>query len=329
MAQANSGDDAPRRILVVDDDPQTAGLVRDWFRGKPYEIHHAPNGNAALRLVSGVHPDVILLDLKMPGLDGISVAQRLKENQATRDIPVILLTACRNVNAKVDAFNAGADDYITKPFEVEEVEARIVSILRKRGMMLGLQSEVRNLTTNNIELEKALIVDEKTGLFNFREFQRKLQEEWQRAERYATPLSLVFLDLDFFKRVNDTLGHPAGDEVLREFAMLVTGGARANDVAARYGGEEFALILPHTDATMGRRVAERIVAAVSEFVFLAEQTPARITVSAGVATYPCASGIRSVDELVRAADVALYRAKDAGRNRVALYHVESENGVKP
>jgi two-component system cell cycle response regulator len=124
------------------------------------------------------------------------------------------------------------------------------------------------------------------------------------------------LDLDHFKRVNDSLGHQAGDRVLREFATLVAGGARANDVAARYGGEEFAVILPHTDAAMAARVAERIRTAVREFVFLEDEQPVRVTVSAGVATYPSTPDLDSADALLRAADLALYAAKESGRDRV-------------
>ncbi len=310
--------ESQHRILVIDDDPETARLMRSWYAGRPFEIIDAGNGEAGLeKAAAPQRPDLILLDLKMPGIDGLEVAARLKRDRTTRNIPVILLTACRDVNAKVGAFNAGADDYVTKPFEFPEVDARIESMLRRREMLTSLESKVENLTTTNDQLEKLLMVDEKTGLFNFREFQRRLHEEWQRAERYSTPLSLVLLDLDHFKNVNDTLGHPVGDRVLKEFALLVTGGARANDVAARYGGEEFAVILPHTDGEMAARVAERIRAAVREFVFASDEVPTRITVSAGVATFPSeGTEIRSVDDLVRASDRALYAAKDAGRDRV-------------
>jgi len=154
-----------------------------------------------------------------------------------------------------------------------------------------------------------------TGLHNFRAFQQRLKEEWNRAKRYEIPLSLILFDLDRFKEVNDSRGHLAGDQVLKEFAMLVTGGARANDVAARYGGEEFAIILPHTDAERAMRVAERIRQAVSEFVFLADSRPLHITVSGGVATYHASPDLKSVDDLVGVADKALYRAKKSGRNR--------------
>jgi diguanylate cyclase (GGDEF)-like protein len=302
--------------LVVDDDPQTAGLVRKWYAGQPVEIFDASDGTTGLRLAAEKGPHLILLDLRMPGLDGVSMARQLKADPRTRAIPVIMLSACRNLESKVDGFAAGVDDYVTKPFEFAEVDARIRTMLRKHEFLAGLQSQVSDLTADNEQLEQLLQTDEKTGLFNFRAFQRRLTDEWQRAERYAVPLSLVFLDLDWFKSVNDTLGHQAGDSVLKEFATLVAGGARASDLAARYGGEEFAVILPHTDGAMAVRVAERIRRAVAEFVFLADETPTRITVSAGVATFPTSTDVDSVDALVRAADRALYLAKDLGRNRV-------------
>jgi len=163
------------------------------------------------------------------------------------------------------------------------------------------------------------VLDEKTGLHNFREFQRRLRAEWKRSERYSIPLSLVLFDLDHFKQVNDSLGHQAGDRALQEFATLVTGGARANDVTARYGGEEFAMILPHTDGEMAVLVAERIRRAVSEFVFFEESGRLHITVSGGVATYHGSPDIKSVDDLVRAADKALYQAKSRGRNCVVQH----------
>ena len=308
-----------RRILVIDDDPETGRLVRTWYRAHPFEILEAPDGEAGLRLAQERAPDVILLDVRMPGQDGVSVARRLQDSPATRTIPIFLLTACRDVETKVAAFAAGAHDYVTKPFDCEEIDARIRNLLRHQDALRGLQSELSSLRTDNDRLEQRLMLDDKTGLFNFREFRRRLREEWDRAERYRTPLSVIFLDLDDFKRVNDTLGHQAGDRALVEFATLVSGGARSSDIAARYGGEEFAIILPHTDGPMGMRVAQRILAAVREFVFLEDLEPTHLTVSGGVATYPADPGIDSMDALVRAADRALYRAKDAGKDRVVLH----------
>jgi len=305
-----------QRILVIDDDPNTAKVVASWFAKDPYEVLSAEDGESGLKLARSRRPDLILLDLRMPGIDGFTVAGELKGDPETQAIPVIVLTACRDVEAKVQAFSTGTDDYVTKPFDFEEVDARIRSMLRRRELLSGLESTIKDLSDTNRQLEQLLMVDEKTGLYNFREFRRRLREEWARASRYQTPLSLVFLDIDDFKKLNDSLGHQAGDRVLAEFATLVAGGARANDVAARYGGEEFSIILPHTEATMAVRVAERIRHAVSDFVFLEDEKPSRITVSAGVATYPSSANIRSVDDLVRAADVALYQAKDQGKNCV-------------
>lgn len=318
MSEQTTGSKKQARIpklLVVDDDPATAQLIRQWFADS-MEVLDAPDGRRGLEQAFKIRPDLLLLDLRMPGLDGIAVAQQLKSDSRTRAIPIVVLSARRDTESKVEAFSAGADDYMTKPFEVQEVEARVRSMLRKREALLNMELTVRDLTSTNERLEQLLMVDEKTGLYNFREFQRRLKAEWSRAERYGVPLSLVFFDLDHFKEINDTLGHPAGDKILAEFSMLATGGARANDIAARYGGEEFAVILPHTELEMALRVAERIRRAVDAFTFNADEKPTHVTVSGGVATYPGGKGIDSMDALVRSADAALYRAKDEGRNRV-------------
>ncbi|MDH3591950.1 MAG: diguanylate cyclase [Planctomycetota bacterium] len=306
----------PRRLLVIDDDPSTAEVVRGWYAmSNDMVVDSAPDGQAGLDAIAKRTPDLVLLDLCMPGVDGIEVSRRLKGDVATRAIPIVLLTAMRDIDHKVRAFEAGVDDYVTKPFEFAEVDARIRTLLATRRRMEKLESTVLTLQSTNSELEELLIVDEKTGLYNFRHFQRKLRDEWSRHERYGTPLSLVLFDLDDFKQLNDTAGHPAGDLALREFATLVLGGARSTDIAARYGGEEFAVILPHTDGPMAQRVAERIRSAVESFTFIEDESPRPMTVSAGIATVPDSS-IDSMDDLIRAADRALYRAKDQGKNRV-------------
>ncbi len=305
-----------RKILVIDDDPETCRMLRANFAGKPMEFHGALSGEDGIRKAVEIQPDVILLDLIMPGIDGIEAADRLKGDSRTALTPVIFLTSCRSTEHKVKAFSAGADDFMTKPFDFDEVEARIGSQLTRRDLLLGLNLKIDHLTGNKLELEHRLTLDDKTGLCNFREFRRKLREEWMRSERYGAPLSLVMFDLDDFKRFNDTYGHPAGDVALQEFATLLNGGARATDMVARYGGEEFAMILPHTDIIMATRVAERIRAAVADFQFNSGVAPAKMTVSGGVAAYPTTGAVDSVDSLVEHADRALYRAKELGKNRV-------------
>jgi two-component system, cell cycle response regulator len=318
MPGPSPGFEEATRILVVDDDPETANLLRTWFREEPYEIFEARDGREGLSLAVREMPDIILLDLRMPVLDGHEVARGLKANPVTAGIPIILLSVSGLTEDKVEAFAAGADDYVVKPFAFEEVDARIRAMLRKRELYLTLETTARDLRTSNAQLEVLAVEDEMTGLANFRAFKQRLSEEWQRAMRYRHPLSLVFFDLDDFKRLNDTFGHPVGDRALKEFGILVQGGARVTDLAARYGGEEFSMILPHTAGAMAARVAERIRAAVQEYLFVPEDGPARLTVSAGIATYPSHPDVDSAEALVRAADRALYRAKDRGKNRVVV-----------
>jgi two-component system cell cycle response regulator len=317
-----------RTILVIDDDPETSRLVSSWFAGKPYEIVPAHEGRTGIELALRNKPDLILLDIKMPGVDGLTVARHIKHNTETRAIPIILLTACRDVNSKVEAFAVGADDYITKPFHLEEVDARIQALIKRRDFLSGLETTIRHLQDDNEEMERLLVTDEKTGLFNFREFRHQLRSEFLRSERYGDPLSLVLLDIDDFKQINDTLGHQAGDQALAELATLVAGGARKTDMAARYGGEEFAVILPHTDSAMAHIVAQRTRAAIAEFIFLRHTTPIRLSVSAGVATYPTSEGTDTVDALVRAADVAMYEAKKKGKNLVVTAPMSKKSPVR-
>ena len=291
------------RILVVDDEAATAKMVRDWYRHRPFVILEASSGEEGLLRAHTDEPDIILMDLMMPGINGFEACQRLKADPETDSVPVVLLSADHNPLTKKRGFDeAGIDDYIEKPFNFEELDARIRAMIRARKRMLELRASAR--------------VDELTRLANYRVFSQRLHEEWLRSVRYPAPLSLVMLDLDDFKKVNDTYGHLAGDRVLREFALLVEGGARATDVAARYGGEEFGLILPHTDRELAFRVAERIRRAVEAAVFVHDERPLSVTVSAGVATVTSPAELKSPEELIALADKALFAAKKAGKNRV-------------
>jgi diguanylate cyclase (GGDEF)-like protein len=314
-----------RTILVVDDDPATARVVRKWYDNQPFEILDAPEGKSGLETAAEIRPDLILLDLRMPGVDGIEVARKIRSDPRTRAIPVLLLSACKDVGSKLEAFSAGADDYVTKPFEFQELDARIQVLLSRREMLAGLESRIRDLNHHNEELEQLLVVDERTGLYNLRYFQQKLREEWSRADRYGGPLSLILFDLDDFSRINERYTHLGGNAALEQFATLLRGGARATDVAARYGGEEFAVILPHTDGPMAARVAERVREAVEGFGFTYDRQRLRFTVSGGIATFPSTAGVDSTDSLIHAADTALFEAKRAGKNRIVTAAADSSS----
>ena len=307
------------KILIVDDDPEAALLFRTWFKDDgPYEILDAPDGERGLRVAQEQAPDLILLDLQMPGLDGIQLSTRLKADAATRSIPLIMISACRDTETKVDGFAAGVNDYVTKPFEFAEVAARIEAMLRVRNQLVRLESDLAEEVASNAELEELLGLDEKTGLANFRAFQRKLREHWQLADRYSNKLSLVLLDIDHFKQVNDQYGHLFGDLVLSELAGVLTGALRETDFLARYGGEEFLVILPQTHFSGCLPVAERVWRSVADAEFTDGKTTASLTISVGVAFYPN-KNIADVEQLLAAADRALYQAKDEGRNRICLF----------
>jgi two-component system cell cycle response regulator len=208
-----------------------------------------------------------------------------------------------------------------KPFQYEEVETRVRTMLKKREVFRALELANKELLRANERMSRLIQFDDKTGLYNFRFFMERLNEEFKRARRYGNRLTLAMLDIDYFKAVNDRHGHPAGDRVLREFGEIMVRSARETDLIARYGGEEFAALLPQTTAVHGQRLAERIRRVTEGFRFRGSDGPGpviRITVSAGVATYPLNDRIQRPEDLIKAADDALYRAKGSGRNRTHL-----------
>src|SRR2546425_334320 len=217
--------------------------------------------------------------------------------------------------------DAGADDLIMKPFQYEEVETRVRTMLKKREVFRALEQANVELRRTNERMARLIQYDEKTGLFNYRHFMERMAEEVKRARRYGNRLTLAIFDVDHFKGVNDRYGHPAGDRVLREFGEIMVRSSRETDIIARYGGEEFVALLPQTTAVHGQRLAERIRRVTETHPVHGTHPPQpviRITVSAGVATFPLNDRIQRPEDFVKAADDALYRAKDAGRNRTHL-----------
>ncbi|MGQ9558965.1 MAG: diguanylate cyclase [Candidatus Oleimicrobiaceae bacterium] len=306
------------RILIVDDVTANLELLKGHLAAEGYQILVAHSGQEALEVVEREVPDLVLLDVVMPHMDGFEVCRRLKASTATYFVPVIMVTALDEVEYKVLGMRAGADDFVTKPFNKTELLVRIKSLLRIKQLHEQLERKIRELEEAQAQLREMAITDGLTGLYNYRYFKEQLSHEVDRAARHQECFSLIMLDIDHFKHYNDTHGHLAGDEVLKALARLLRDNVRKIDVAARYGGEEFALILVQTPKQASGVVARKLQALVEEFPFAhrEEQPQGRLTISMGVATYP--EDANSAEELIAVADRRLYRAKAEGRNRVIM-----------
>jgi diguanylate cyclase (GGDEF)-like protein len=252
---------------------------------------------------------VVLTDWLMPRMDGVTLCRLIKGNDELRNTYVIIISTKNETVSKVMGLDFGADEYLVKPVDAFELQARVRSGLR-------LRRALTELAAKNELLEKLALTDGLTGLPNRRAFDESLQTEVSRSLRGARPLALLYLDLDHFKDVNDRHGHPVGDEVLSGFADLLRRHARRGDLPARLGGDEFAIVLPQTGVSHAFIVAERVRKAV-EAMPLGRSSPLPITVSVGAASFH-GKALEDAAELVREADEALYRAKAEGRNRVAL-----------
>ena len=232
-----------KRILVVDDHEDNIELLRARLEARGYEVEGASDGQAALDAVTRNTPDLILLDVMMPKMDGIEVVRRLKANPELPFIPVIMQTALDSTENKVEGLDAGADDYITKPINFAELEARVNSLLRIKALQSALAERETELEELNDKLRTISLTDGLTGIENRRSLEMHLHEMWLHSTRLHEPIALIICDIDKFKAVNDNYGHQAGDSVLKEFAQLLKSEAREIDRVGRYGGEEFLLIL--------------------------------------------------------------------------------------
>jgi diguanylate cyclase (GGDEF)-like protein len=320
------------RILIVDDHEDNVELLRARMEAWGFEIEAATDGEAALAAVQQSPPDLILLDVMMPRVDGIEVTKRIRSDRSLPFIPIIMQTALDSTEHKVEGLDAGADDYITKPIEFAELRARVNSMLRIKRLQEELSERERQLRDINERLLFISRTDVLTEVDNRRHLEERLLEMWGHAERLNEQLACVMCDLDKFKSVNDTYGHQAGDEVLRQFAAILKHEVREIDRVGRYGGEEFMLLLPGAPADDAAGFAERVRKAVEEHTFTFEGGTLRRTASFGVAGWPHPR-ITDSEALVKAADDALYVAKESGRNRVIRFdgpeyhaHIEAADG---
>lgn len=291
------------KLLVVDDQPINIQVMYRCFAGD-YQVFMATNGEQALALCASNPPDLILLDVVMPGLDGFEVCKRLKANDATRHIPVIFVTAHTDPAQETHGLTLGAVDFIAKPVNPDVVRARV-----KTHLTLKFQSDL---------LRQLVFLDGLTGVFNRRYFDQQIATEWARAGRSNAPLSLILLDVDFFKLYNDRYGHQAGDDALRVVASTLKNALRRPaDLVARFGGEEFACILPETSHDDAIAIAYDLERQVRELGIphLSSTVDSMITISVGLATRIVGTGTE-VTDLIGLADNLLYKAKHTGRGRV-------------
>lgn len=299
-----------RTVLIIDDSEPVRRHVERVLRDHDvaHAFRHASSGVEGFALLAREPVSLVLCDVEMPGLDGFKFLRLKAQKDGLHDVPVIMLTGKEDVRAKVQGLSEGASDYLTKPFHDEELVARA----RVHLKLKELQDELRK---KNALLEELSRTDSLTGLLNRRFLMELLLAEFQKSSRYGTPLSLVMLDIDHFKRVNDTYGHITGDAAIKAVAQVLRREIRTCDLAARFGGEEFAVVLPQTDQEGALIAAERCRRAVEATAIVAGDQELHITASFGVATCPRAD-LGTIEQLIGAADEALYRAKGTGRNRV-------------
>lgn len=300
------------RILVADDSATLRAEVAAALEGSEVgEVLEAGDGLVALRMMVEHRPDLVICDLVMPVCDGIQLLRMRAATPELANIPVVMLTAASQLERRVELLERGAADYIVKPFDRRELLARVRVHLRSRL----LQEELEEA---NRLLQVLSCTDGLTGIYNRRHFDIELDAQLSRSRRYKFPLSLLLVDVDHFKRVNDEHGHPAGDAVLRAIAGSLQSMVRKADVVARYGGEEIALVLANTGEEGAAVLAERVRAAVAGLEIVVAGATIRCTVSVGVATSHAGDPL-DTSSLLHRADVALYTAKRTGRDRVVAW----------
>ncbi|HJV66820.1 MAG TPA: diguanylate cyclase [Geomonas sp.] len=297
-------------VLVIDDSAAIREQVVQTLRevGLFDQYREAKDGLEGFKTLIECRADLVICDVDMPRMDGFKFLQLVESRPELQGLPIIMLTGMMDFTSKIRGLEQGASDYLTKPFEAGELVARVKVQLKIKS----LQDELKKA---NELLRRLTNIDHLTNLFNRRYLAEILEGEFFRARRNNESLSLVIVDIDYFKNVNDTYGHQNGDVVLAAVASLAQRQLRAYDSAARYGGEEFVLVFPGTPLRGGVMVAERLRQAVLGLSFPSPMENLTVTISAGVATYP-SSQVDSIDSLFRQADEALYRAKQNGRNRV-------------
>jgi two-component system, cell cycle response regulator len=305
--------ESPLRLLLVEDEPTQLLLMQRLLRRAGYTVETAANGEEAFEKVSTGQIQMMVTDWDMPGMDGVTLCQRVREAHLPGYLYVLLLTGHGSTESLVTGLEAGADDYIRKPPN----EAELLARLKAGQRVVRLEQSLRDA---NDKIQILSITDPLVGTFNRRYLNDQLIHEVERARRYARPLAAVMADLDFFKKINDEHGHQVGDDVLRGFVDLAKASIRqSSDWVARYGGEEFVVVLPETDLHGAAKTAEKIRSCCATTPFATTAGGIVVTASFGVASLePGGSIAAAAEALLRQADGALYRGKHEGRNRVTV-----------
>ena len=301
------------RALIADDDRGTTAILKKTLQRFDLEIDVAHDGNAAWdRLRAVADPALAIVDWEMPGLNGPELCRRIRSDKGLSHMYVILVTGRDSRPDVIAGLDAGADDYIVKPFDLEELSARVHVGLRVLTLQEHLAQRIDELQAARDELARVASTDALTGLCSRRRWFELAAIEFSRYRRYGRPLALLIVDLDYFKRVNDTFGHESGDRVLTQFADLLRQRSRRSDIIGRLGGEEFAVLLPETTQRSAEDVARRLVEGCHGVAIPAFENRLTCSCSVGVAQATPADG--SIEELLRRADEALYLAKRDGRD---------------
>lgn len=292
-------------ILIVDDQPLNLKILGNILKSE-YDIKVTTTGEEAIKISTGNNPpDLILLDIMMPGTDGYEVCKKLKKMEITRDIPIIFVTGKSDETDEELGLSLGAIDYITKPFSIPIIKARI-----KNHLELKYFKE---------RIRESSMIDGLTNIANRKKFNERINLEWYRSKRHQDPLSLIMLDIDFFKKYNDEYGHLAGDECLKKVAETIQSSCkRSTDLVARWGGEEFACVLPSTNLSQAKEIAEEIRKNIMKLQIPHKKSEISdiVTVSSGVSEINYKE--KTMEILIEKADKALYNAKSNGRNRVSI-----------
>ena len=309
-------------IVIIDDVPDNLRLLAGILKNRGYKVRPAPNGARALATILKEPPELILLDIMMPDMDGYEVCRQLKADERTKDIPIVFLSALYEVFDKVKAFKAGGVDFITKPFQMEEVLARVRTHLTIQAQQRALTLQNEELLRKNAlitqqakKLERMATRDFLTGLSNRRDFLKRSSQEEKRFKRTHRAFAIILLDIDHFKSVNDTYGHECGDKVLIGVSRRLEKALRAQDILARWGGEEFICLLPETGVDGVRRAAEKIRWDMESLGRDLVDVNISVTATLGVCVY---DGSCSIETCIRQADDALYKGKKQGRNQIVL-----------